>query len=89
MKRFIVFILIILLNGCLSFPEVKKEHYPSGELKIEYNYKNNRLEGITKWYYESGEILYIDTYKNGQKINRKAYDERGKLDFDQDYPYTE
>ena len=34
-------------------------------------------------------IATIDTYKNGQKINRKSYDERGKLEFDQDYPYIE
>ncbi len=28
----------------------------------------------------------IDTYKKGAKINRKWYDMKGKLEFDQDYP---
>lgn len=55
-----------------------KEYYESGKLKAEWNFKNGTLEGISKRYYESGEIRYIDTYKNGQKINRKAYDEKGK-----------
>ena len=47
------------------------------------------MEGIFKGYYKSGGIAYIDTFKNGQKINRKAYDKIGKLKFDQNYPYTE
>lgn len=66
-----------------------KFYYKSGKLWTERNYKNNKREGISKTYYESGGIEYIDTYKNGEKINRKAYDEEGKLKFNQDYPYTE
>jgi len=37
------------------------------------------LHGIKKGYYEFGEIMYIETYKNGQMINRIEYDLDGKL----------
>lgn len=57
---------------------IVKEYYESGKLKTEWNFKNDKLEGISKRYYESGGTKYIDTYKNGQKIDRKAYDEKGK-----------
>jgi hypothetical protein len=33
-------------------------------------------------------LRHIDTYKNEEKINRKAYDEEGRLKFDQDYLYA-
>jgi len=55
-------------------------------LMAEANFKNEKLDGVCKTYYPNGEIQYIDTYQNGQKINRKAYDEEGKLQPDQDDP---
>ena len=66
-----------------------KLRHENGKLKFEANYKNGKKDGISKLYYESGETWYIETHKDGQKIDRKAYDRRGKLEFDQDYPYTE
>jgi antitoxin component YwqK of YwqJK toxin-antitoxin module len=62
--------------------------YENGILRLEGNYENGALEGISKTYYSNGEIQYIDTYKKGQKINSKAYDEEGNLESDQDYPYV-
>jgi len=53
---------------------------------FELNYKNDKLEGVSKTYYKNGEYMYIDTYKNDKKINRKAYTEEGQLKFEQDYP---
>jgi antitoxin component YwqK of YwqJK toxin-antitoxin module len=61
-------------------------YYKSRQLWMEMNYKNGKREGISKGYYESGEYRYKDTYKDGKKINRKAYTARGKLKFNQDYP---
>jgi antitoxin component YwqK of YwqJK toxin-antitoxin module len=52
----------------------------------EANFKNEKLEGMCKTYYPNGELHYIDTYHDGQKINTKAYDEKGKLQSDQDCP---
>ncbi len=68
---------------------VFKGYYKSGELKLEANYINDKREGLERMYYESGGYQYIDTYKNGKKINRKAYTKGGKLKFDKDYPYLE
>jgi antitoxin component YwqK of YwqJK toxin-antitoxin module len=50
------------------------------------SYKNDKKEGIEKFYYKSGGYQYIDTYKDGKKNNRKAYSEEGYLKFNQDYP---
>ena len=41
--------------------------------------------GKVKLYRKDGSLAYIDVYKGGEKINRKAYDVRGRLEFDQDY----
>ena len=68
-----------------AYLERLKGYYENGQLLGEYNYKDGKQEGITKVYYKSGEIKYIDTYKNGTKINRKKYDKEGKLEFEQDY----
>lgn len=82
-------------NGKLSFgwkykdgrrEGTAKSYFKSGSLKAKWNYKGDQLDGITRIYYKSGGIKYIDTYRGGYKINRKAYDNRGKLEFDQDYP---
>jgi len=58
---------------------IARQYYENGKLKTEWNFKNGALEGISKRYYESGGIRYIDTYKNGERIDRKAYDEEGKV----------
>jgi antitoxin component YwqK of YwqJK toxin-antitoxin module len=67
---------------------IHKQYYKSGALKTEASFRDGNLEGISKHYYDNGEIRYIDTYKNGQKIDRKAYDEEGKLEFEHGYPYV-
>ena len=76
----------ILIIPSIASAEVRKEYYPSGELKYEWSVKNGKLVGLTKTYYESGVLRGEHNYKNGKKINRKAYTPRGKLEFDQDYP---
>jgi antitoxin component YwqK of YwqJK toxin-antitoxin module len=40
---------------------------------------------VCKEYYENGDIRYIDNLKNGEKISRKAFDEEGKIKFEQKY----
>ena len=68
---------------------IAKEYYESGKLKAEGSFEDGKQEGISKEYYENGGIKFIDNYKNGQVINRKAYDEKGNLEFEQDYTYKE
>ena len=74
-------------NGKLDGPY--KVYYESGVFRAEGIYKNDKKEGLYREFYENGVIRFIDTYENGQKINRKAYNKRGKLEFNKDYPYIE
>ena len=68
---------------------ITKSYYESGALKTEIYYKNGKAEGFAKIYFESGKTYLIDTYKNDQQIERKIYDNKGKLEYEQDFPYIE
>ncbi|MFA6599800.1 MAG: hypothetical protein WC352_01955 [Candidatus Omnitrophota bacterium] len=61
--------------------------YPSGAVKTRWRYKGGRPEGPIVTYYETGDILYIDYYRDGEKISRRKYDPEGKLEFEQAYAY--
>jgi hypothetical protein len=60
-----------------------------------YDYVNGRAviklpekkKGIAKLYREStGTLMYIDVYdKEGNRINRKAYNKKGSLEWERDY----
>lgn len=62
-----------------------KVYRESGGLILEATLRDGKEDGKSKTYREDGSIEYIDAYKNGEKINRKAFDIEGKLLFDQDY----
>lgn len=62
-----------------------KEYYENGKLWIVAKFKDGKPYGIVKTYYRNGELEYLDTYENSKKINMKAYDNEGKLRFDQNY----
>ncbi|MEK6647201.1 MAG: toxin-antitoxin system YwqK family antitoxin, partial [Candidatus Firestonebacteria bacterium] len=64
-----------------------KTYYENGKLEAEGNYRDDKLEGIERRYNKNGEILAIDTYKKGIKINSKKYDTLGREIMNQDYPY--
>ncbi len=49
-------------------------------------YKGGKRHGETRRYYEDGITHYIDTYENGNKIDRKIYDPFAKLEISLDYP---
>ncbi len=49
-------------------------------------YKEGKLHGNVLIYNQDGELRYIDTYQNGNKINRKKFDDEGRLEFEQAYP---
>jgi antitoxin component YwqK of YwqJK toxin-antitoxin module len=90
MKRSIAFVLLgFLLAGCV---DVRKENYPNGKLKSEAEYRNGRMFGTKKIYYESGELQFEGTYeydvplgqhtyyyKNGKPLQQIQYID-GKLD---------
>ncbi len=67
-KKTLIFLFsIILLSPALGLAEVKKEYYPNGRLKAEWNYDNGKLGGISKVYYEGGKLQYEVHYKDGKQ----------------------
>ncbi len=48
-------------------------------------YQDGKLHGVAKKYDSKGNLLYKDTYKHGEKTNRKAFDREGRLKFSTDY----
>ena len=66
-----------------------KTYYESGALRWKANYKESKQEGLSKTYYVGGEMFCVDTYKDDQQIKRKIYDNKGKLKYEQDFPYME
>ncbi|MHC4278472.1 MAG: toxin-antitoxin system YwqK family antitoxin [Planctomycetota bacterium] len=85
-KTLVLLAVTSMFINSIAYAEVRKSYYESGQLQLKVNFKDGERHGLTKEYYQSGDIKYIDTYKNGTKIHRKMYDERGKLEFEQDYP---
>lgn len=73
-------------NGMLN--GISKMYHESGRLLCEFNYKNGKPDGIVKKYHENGEYAYIRTYSNGELIKKRAYDDKGKLEFQEDYQPT-
>jgi hypothetical protein len=59
-----------------------------GSPKALWNLKNGKPHGYVTTYYPNGEILYIDVYESGQRLNRKKFNKEGFLEFEQDYGYT-
>lgn len=76
------------------FTGVVKAFYTNGQLEFEETYKNGKLDGPHKSYYENGELLsegngegvYKEYYNNGrikeeidENGNYKCYERNGKL----------
>jgi len=53
-------------------------------VKVEWNYKNSRLEGVRKIYYRNGNPLAEENYKDGKlEGTGKGYHENGALEVEQ------
>jgi antitoxin component YwqK of YwqJK toxin-antitoxin module len=63
------------------------EYYPGGAMKTRWRFKEGKPDGAIVTYYENGDILYIDHYREGEKISRRKYDKEGKMEFEQAYDY--
>ncbi len=57
-----------------------KQHYPSGAVKTEIEYKDGKRHGLAKRYYENGLLHQEITYENNIKQGEaKTYYKNGKL----------
>lgn len=59
--------------------------HENGKIMYDTQFQHGKQHGIQKTYDQKGNLIYKDTYKNGDKINRKAFDNEGRLKFDTDY----
>ncbi len=69
-----------------SFTGIAKQYYKNKSLKIEFPYKNGKLEGRGKEYYPSGKFksdaFFIDGLLQGKSI---GYYENGNLEYEENY----
>jgi antitoxin component YwqK of YwqJK toxin-antitoxin module len=62
------------------------KEYLYSTLKEERNYQNDKIEGITKVYYDIGKLMEEGSYKNGTRDGvSKWYDQEGKETFQYEY----
>ena len=57
--------------------------YKNGQVKSIENFKNGKLNGEFKEFFEDGNLSQIATFKNGDMKNIKVFYENGKLKFEQ------
>ena len=57
--------------------------YKNGQVKSIENFKNGKLNGEFKEFFEDGKLFQIATFKNGDMKNIKVFYENGKLKFEQ------
>jgi len=61
---------------------VSKEYYDTGQLMEEVFFKNDKKDGLSNVFFKNGKVRHVDMYKDGTRVSRKAYDQRGMLEFD-------
>ena len=68
------------------FTGIAKDFYEDNSLKVEYPYKNGKIEGLAKEYYPSGKLKSEENYVDGQ-LNGKAitYYENGNIEYEENY----
>ena len=57
--------------------------YKSGQVKSIENFKNGKLNGEFKEFFENGSLFQVGTFKNGEMKNIRVFYENGNLKFEQ------
>ena len=52
-------------------------YYDNGQLKKEGYYNDDKEEGLWKEYYDNGQLASYKSYKEGELISNKCWDEEG------------
>ncbi|MGE5432704.1 MAG: toxin-antitoxin system YwqK family antitoxin [Syntrophomonadaceae bacterium] len=77
--------------------EIKRLYYPNGNMKLETNNRNGKLDGIANYYYESGKLKAREFYKDNNihglsiwyyesgEIKSERYYKEGTLTQKKDY----
>ena len=68
------------------FTGIAKDFYEDNSLKVEYPYKNGKIEGLAKEYYPNGKLKseenFVDGLLNGKAI---TYYENGNIEYEENY----
>jgi antitoxin component YwqK of YwqJK toxin-antitoxin module len=60
--------------------EIKRLYYPNGNVKLETNNRNGKLDGIANYYYESGNLKAREFYRDNSIHGlSKWYYESGEI----------
>ena len=57
--------------------------YKNGQVKSIENFKNGKLNGEFKEFFENGSLFQVGTFKNGEMKNIRVFYENGNLKFEQ------
>jgi hypothetical protein len=66
---FKLILLLCLLIACLKREEVAFEYYENGNIKSQAEIKNNLQHGITKVYYEEGQLYKVLNFDSGLQVD--------------------
>ena len=61
--------ILFLFSGEVSGeePEVKKEYWDNGKVRLERHYRDGKLDGLSTYFYENGIKMFEVHYKDGKK----------------------
>ncbi|HDN26260.1 MAG TPA: toxin-antitoxin system YwqK family antitoxin [Thioploca sp.] len=86
LKRVLFAVLLALsVTAQSQQPETIETHYESGALQSVKSYRGSKLHGITKEFYETGEIKAELLYRVGKLFAKKAFRRDGNLEYELKY----
>ena len=90
MKKLILSVLFCLLSFYSFGYQIDEnftgqiiKKYKNGQVKSIENFKNGKLNGEFKEFFENGSLFQVGTFKNGEMKNIKVFYENGNLKFEQ------
>lgn len=86
---FMQFIKLLSLAMCFAVSavamaqDIKQEYYDDGKtVRYEYSYSDGQLNGLSKEFYETGELKAEMQYRSGKLIAKKQFLRDGRLEYD-------
>lgn len=71
---------VVIVNGQTVHSREEKSYYDNGSVHFVYHYVDEKLEGVTKEYYDSGELKAEIVYKQGKVESQKEFLKNGRLE---------
>ena len=87
LKGILLTVILVVLSVTVQLQPTEKK-YESGALQFQYNYRNGKLHGIIKEFYETGELKSEQDYKMGRIIGKRNFRRNGDLEYELRYDGT-